>query len=132
MPRIISSPWVLRRDNADRYHKRWSDKFKCDRLEDYYEGFQWQSTHGIPTGERPYTLNLVYATIKRKVANIVYSEPEFILSPRPGKMDWNQNFAVQSAQIKQDTLNTVASNPNITMVDDIRLAALDSFFRFAV
>lgn len=127
----IQSPWVLRVSNANRYYKEWEDKFKCDRLESYYEGFQHRHLGGY-SGRRPYVLNLVYAAIKRKVAHIVYSEPEFILKPQPGGIDWNQDLAVQSVNLKQDTLNTLISNPNLNFVDNIRLAALDSFFRFAV
>jgi hypothetical protein len=127
----ISSPWVLRISNAEKYYRAWESKFKCERLESYYEGFQWKHLGGF-FGRKPYTLNLTYAAIKRKIANIVYTEPEFILESRPGGMDWNADFAEQAVQLKQDTLNTVISNPNLNFVDNIRLAALDSFFRFAV
>lgn len=133
---LISSPWQPRIKQADKYYKAWEDRFRCETLESYNEGFQWNLTNGQPLDlmgvRRPYTVNLVYTTIKRKVANITYSYPEFILTPRPGQMDWNQDFAVQSAQIKQDTLNTVASDPRLELVEDIRLAAIDSFFRFSV
>jgi hypothetical protein len=47
-------------------------------------------------------------------------------------MNYNQDFAVQSAQIKQDTLNTVVRNPNGNFVRNVKLAALDSFFRFGI
>lgn len=127
----ITSPWHLRVRNADRYYKEWAERYKCNRLEDYYEGFHSKHLGGMP-GRKPYVLNLVYATIKRKIASIVYSEPEFILGPQPGGMNWNQDFAVRSSGLKQDTLNTVIGNPNLNFVDNIRLAALDGFFRFSI
>jgi len=133
---LISSPWQTRIQQANKYYKAWEERFRCETLESYYEGFQWYLANGIPLDamnvRRPYTLNLIYTTMKRKVANITYTYPEFILTPRPGQMDWNQDMAVQSAQIKQDTLNTVASDPRLELVEDIRLAAIDSFFRFGV
>lgn len=132
----IMSPWVNRIHNANEYHKKWSDRFRCDTLEDYYEGMQWSLPNGVTLESvgirRPYTVNLVYSAIKRKIANLTYTYPEFILTPRPGQMDWNQDFAVRSAQLKQDTLNTKVSDPNLEFVEDVKLAALDSFFRFAV
>ena len=133
---LINSPWQSRIEQANKYYKAWEDRFRCSTLEDYYEGFQWKLAAGIQLDlagvRRPYTVNLVYTTIKRKVANITYTYPEFILTPRPGQMDWDQDFAVQSAQLKQDVLNTVASDPRMELVEDIRLAAIDSFFRFSV
>lgn len=127
----ISSPWTLRVKNAIRYKTEWENRFKCDRLESYYEGFQWQHI-GSAFGRKPYTLNLVYATIKRKIGGIVYTDPEFVATVRPGRRDWSPDFAIRSVELKQNTLNTIVGNPNICFVDNIRLAALDSFFRFAV
>lgn len=132
----ITSPWANRIVQANKYYDTWESRFRCKTLEDYYEGFQWQLANGsFPEGlgiRRPYTVNLVYATIRRKIANITYSYPEFLIDPMPGQMDWNQDFAVRSALLKQAALNTVISNPKLEFVDDIRLAAIDSFFRFAV
>lgn len=136
MSNVITSPWTNRIKNANDYYNTWANRFRCETLENYYEGFQWRLANGqLPEGlgiRRPYTVNLVYATIRRKIANITYSYPEFYLDPIPGSMDWNQDFAVRSAQIKQAAINTVISNPRLEFVEDIRLAALDSFFRFAV
>lgn len=133
---LISSPWQPRIRQANQHHEAWEQRYRCETLESYYEGFQWNLANGIPLDlagvRRPYTVNLVYATIARKVANITYTYPEFILTPRPGQMDWNQDMAVESSQIKQDVLNTIASDPRLELVEDIRLAAIDSFFRFSV
>lgn len=132
-----NNPWSNRIKNANKYYEEWENRFRCKTLEDYYEGFQWSLVNGqrIPENlgiRRPYTVNLVYTTIRRKIANITYSYPEFLIDPQPGNMDWNQDFAVRSAMIKQAALNTVISNPKLEFVEDIRLAAIDSFFRFAV
>lgn len=127
----ITSPWALRIRNAVKYKKEWENTFKCERLFKYYQGFHWQHLAAY-VGRRPATVNLVFSTIKRKIGSIVYSEPQYVASANPGNMDWNQDFAVISAQKKEDTLNTVIANPNLNYSDNIRLAALDSFFRFGV
>lgn len=128
--------WGLRISRANKYYTKWETRFRCKTLENYWEGFQWSLANGIQLEtagtRRPYTVNLIYSTIKRKLANITYTYPEFILTPRPGQMDWNQDFAVRSAQLKQDALNTKVSDPRLEFVDDIKFSALDSFFRFAV
>ena len=124
---MIQSPWVLRISNAERYYKDWESKYKCELLYRYYEGFQWSAL-----SYRPYTMNVIYASIKSKIANFLYQSPEFQITPRASKMDWNQDFAVRSAQIKQGVLNALIQNPSIDITEDIKLAALDSFFRFGV
>src|SRR6266850_2144401 len=127
----VNDHWSARIDAANKYYQEWSNLYKCEMLERYYRGFQWRQNVDINV-YKPYTLNLVFATIKIKLASILMQNPEFLITPRPGKMNYNQDFAVQSAQIKQDTLNTVIDNPNANFTRNIKLAALDSFFRFGI
>lgn len=126
-----SSPWPIRLDAADKQFGDWHSKFKCDTLESYYEGFQWKSGYQS-RNYNPYTLNLFYSTIKIKLANFLFQRPSFIVTPRPGQADWNYEFAARSSIIKQDTLNTIISNPNMHFVRHMKLAALDSFFRYGL
>lgn len=125
------NPWGSRILEAVKYKQSWEELFHCKDLERYYRGFQWNSTIDI-TAYKPYVLNIVKSTIKIKLATILFQNPEFLISPKPGKMNWNQDFAVQAAQIKQDALNTIAQNKNIYFAKNLKLAALDSFFRFGV
>src|SRR6266542_1522997 len=124
---MIQSPWNLKIANANKYFKGWENTYKCDRLYDYYKGFQWQnaSQQGF---YKPYTLNVIYSSIKSKLANIIIQNLEFLVAPRPGKVDWNAEVAVRSALLKQDALNTIAQNPSVDINEDIKLAALCSFF----
>lgn len=117
---------------ADRYYKEWEDKFKCNSLEKYYENFQWKRQEGMIAGINPYVVNLVYATIETKLANMLLQSPTFEVIAKPQFSDWDQESAYASALIKQDTINTLIENPNVNFNDNVRLAALDSFFRFAV
>src|SRR6266851_446512 len=128
-----NSPWKLRIESANKYHSEWSSRFKCDILEQYYQGFQWKYKKDMSTiNYLPYTINLFYSTIKIKLASLLFQKPQYILSPRPGNSQWDQDFAVQSSNLKQDVLNTIVGNPNTSLTTHIKLAALDSFFRFGL
>lgn len=125
--------WPLKLQNANRYYDTWASKFKCERLEQYYEGFHWKQKHEASIHNyQPYTLNMVYATIKIKLANFLMQRPQYIISPQPGNSDWNQEFAIKSAMLKQDVLNTIVHNQNLNFNENCKLTALDSFFRFGI
>lgn len=130
---LFSSPWPNRMAAADKQFGTWHSLFSCDKLESYYEGKQWKTRRDyLSQNYNPYTLNLFYSTIKIKLANFLFQRPSFIGSPRPGRMDWNPDIAIRSATVKQDFLNTVIQNPNVHFVKHMKLAALDSFFRFGL
>ena len=127
------SPWQTRIQAANKFHGEWAGKFKCKMLEEYYEGWQWKQRRDYPTTNYlPYTINLFYSTIKIKLASLLFQKPKFLVTPNPGNMQWNEDFAVQSAQLKEDVLNTIVRNPNVNFTKHVKLAALDSFFRFGL
>lgn len=129
----FDSPWATRILSADKFYKEWEGKFKCKLLEEYYEGFQWKQRRDYPTTNyNPYTINLVYSTVKIKLAGLLFQRPKFLVSPNPGNSQWNLDFAVQSAQLKEDVLNSIVSNRNINFKKNVKLAAQDSFFRFGL
>lgn len=131
--RYDNSPWPIRLVAAHKQFGEWHSRFKCDTLEDYYEGFQWRVKANLANyGYNPYTLNLYYSTIKIKLANFLFQRPKYIITPKPGNSDWAPDLAISSALTKQDTLNTIIGNPNCNFVKHTKLAALDSFFRFGL
>jgi hypothetical protein len=133
MNSFSTNPWISRISQADKLYKAWNAKFDCNRLYDYYEGFQWKArTDGPQLNYKPYTLNLIYSTIKIKLASFLFQRPEFLVTPEPGHSHWDLDFAFQSAQLKQDVLNTVAKNKNVKLARHLKYAALDSFFRFGL
>src|SRR5258707_1141754 len=126
--------WKTRIQNANTYFQNWHSHFKCDQLEQYYECKQWKY-RGLQQSDplyNPYVINLFYSTIKIKLASLLFQKPQYILSPRPGNAQWDQDFAVQSANLKQDVLNTIVANPNTNFTTHVKLAALDAFFRFGL
>lgn len=125
--------WLTKIRNANKYYQQWEERFKCRKLEEYYEGFQWRNIIDIPY-YRPYVVNLVFAEIKKKLANILYQNLEYVLTPRPGNYGNNPEFAMQSANAKQDFLNEIVdrANKDNEFNDSVHLVALDSFFRFGI
>lgn len=129
----MSQFWQQRIHNANKYYMEWATRYKCDMLEKYYEGEQWKGRRDyITVNYNPYMLNLIYSTIKIKLANLVFQKPSFLIGAKPGGQDWNSDLAAQSAGIKQDVLNTIIQNPNANFAKHARRAAKDSFFRFGL
>jgi hypothetical protein len=128
-----SSPWAARIKNALRVREDWESKFKCKKLEEYYEGFQWKGRQDTQLGAyNPYTLNLFHSTIEIKLASYLFQRPSFVLTPEPGHDQYDMDFAVKSAGIKQDTLNTIVKNRNVKFAKTLKRVAKDAFFRFGL
>lgn len=125
--------WAQRISAAQRYHKRWKNKYKCDQLEKYYKGDQWKGKKDFfSINYNPYTLNLFYSTIKIKMASNLFQRPSFVISPRAANDNFDLDTAVISATTKQDVLNTIVSNPHMHFAKHIKRSFIDSFFRFGV
>lgn len=123
--------WKERIDSAERYYRKWATKFMCSKLERYYRGFHWVANES-ETQPAGYTLNMVMTTLEIKLASYSFQNLQFKLKPRPNKSDFNLEFAIQSAQVKEDCLNTIVGNPNGMFCDEIEAALKDSFFRFGI
>lgn len=133
MADTINTLWRQRITNAEKVYSEWESKFRCKILEDYYEGWHWKGKKDYFTvNYNPYTLNLVYNTIKIKQASLLFQRPSFLTSPTPGNSQWDLDFAVRSAQLKQDVLNTIVKNPNTFFTDYLKQVHLDSMFRFGI
>jgi hypothetical protein len=133
MQDTINSLWRQRITNAEKVYGDWEQKFRCKVLEDYYEGWHWKGKKDFfSVNYNPYTLNLVYNTIKIKQASLLFQRPSFLATPTPGNSQWDLDFAVRSAQLKQDVLNTIVKNPNTFFTDYLKQVHLDSMFRFGV
>lgn len=127
----ITSVWQQRLKSANTYHDTWADKYKCKILEDYYRGFQ---RPGLPLDDQlsSYTLNLIDSTIEIKLAGFSFQNIQFHISPKPSHSDFNFELAVQSAQLKEDCLNTIISTQKDNFCSELEDSIVDSFFRFGV
>lgn len=132
MPKILvqDKVWRSRLDLANRYYKEWSGMFKCDILEKYYEGHQWRSQENL--NYNPYVINKVFETVEIKISEFIPTFPKFLVESIPSAQSFDFESAANAAQLKQDVLNTLISNPHSHFVDEIELAYRDAFFRFGI
>lgn len=132
MPKQITadSIWGDRIKSANDYYDKWAKLFKCEVMEKYYEGFQWKDVNNA--NDSPYTINKIFETVQIKLDEFIPAEPRFTVSPKVGNADWNQEFAIQSAQLKQDVLNTLISDDSAQFPEEVKAAYKDSFFRFGI
>lgn len=122
----FTNKWFERINAANRYFDDWSKRFKCKQLNDYIEGKQ-----GAASGCR-YVLNLIYSSIKIKKPSLLFTNPEYRITPKPWKTDWNPELAYRIARLKEDTLNTFVQDSNIKISQEIDMAILDSWSYFGM
>lgn len=129
----MSNFWSQRIFNANKFYTEWETSFKCQILENYWKNQQWKGRRDyITVNYNPYTLNLFYSTIKTKLAGFIFQKPAYLIAPRPGNSAYNMDFAAQSAELKQDVLNSIVQNPANNFTKTVKRAALDSYFRFGL
>jgi hypothetical protein len=121
--------WEARIQSAAKSKLEWQTRFDTSKSEKYFEGEQWRTS---PGQEKPYVLNMIFSTIRIKLAGLIFKRPRFILSPTPGHSDWNLEAAVKCAQLKQDALNSIISNRKLRFARQLQRAAQDSFFQFGI
>lgn len=120
--------WQERLSSANKYYTEWEKHFKCDKLEKYYEGKQWENQ----TDYNPYVINKVYETVQIKIAQFVPTFPKFNVSSKPQNQEFNLETAMRSAQVKEDILNTISSDTRNNFSTELEQAYKDSFFRFGM
>lgn len=127
---ILDKTWETHINIANRYYNEWDKLFKCDVLEKFYEGRQWPQMRQL--NYDPYTINKVYEAIQIKIANYVPTFPKYLVSSKPANFEYNIEDAINSATLKQDTLNSLIDNPKIHFAEEVEEAYKDSFFRFGI
>jgi len=127
---IEDNIWKDRISSADRYYKQWEGLFKCKILEQYYEGIMWKSQREL--GYNPYVINKFFETIAIKIAQFVPTVPVFQVSPKPQSAQFDPETAMNSAQLKEDTLNTVTQDIHGHFAEEMEMAYKDSFSRFGI
>lgn len=120
------SHWMERIRKANDYFNKWEKKFKCQILEKYIEG--WTSRENA----NAYYLNLFYSSIKIKKPSLLFSKPVYSLVPKPWKLDYNPEMAIQTAQLKEDALNSFIQESNLKFAEEIDMAVLDTWSYFGI
>lgn len=127
---IQDNIWQDRIQNADRYYKQWEGLFKCNILEQYYEGIMWKSQREL--GYNPYVINKFFENIAIKIAEFIPTFPVFQISPKAANSQYDLDAAIASAQIKEDTLNTICQDNRMHFAEEMEMAYKDSFTRFGL
>jgi hypothetical protein len=127
---IDDNIWKERLDIANRYYQQWEALFKCKILERYYEGEMWKSQREL--GYNPYVINKFFENIQIKIAEFIPTVPVFQVSPRPQSAEYDLESAINSSQLKEDTLNTIMQDNKIHFAEEMELAYKESFFRFGM
>lgn len=127
-----TSHWLKRLRAADQAYDEWATEYMCDTLEKYYRGKHWNISMNLGPETRPYTLNLVYSTIKIKLANYLVNTPYIIVSPKATDANYNLEQALASAQRKEAYVNTIIQNPRNKFSFNLKKCIRDGFFRFGV
>lgn len=122
--------WSNRIRFADTFYKQWENRFDCDRLEDYYEGYHWKDQDN--KSYKPYTINLIYSTIEVKAPSLLFSRPIFNVTPKPWKADFDEATAYDKALLKQDTINSFVQDKRLKYADEAEAGILDAWFRFGM
>src|SRR5271155_5781344 len=121
---IDDNVWDDRIQAANRYYTQWEALFKCKILEQYYEGIMWKSQREL--GYNPYVINKFFENIAIKIAEFMPTVPVFQVSPKPQSSEYDLDSAANSAQLKEDTLNTVMQDNKIHFAEEMELAYKDS------
>jgi hypothetical protein len=118
--------WKTRVDLADKVYTEWEDKFRCDDLEQYYEGFQWSDE-----GDH-YTINLFFPTVEVRLPSLMFRRPKanFTLVP------YREDDANSGLEARAELLESVADHFVTRQGTDFRpetlLATKESLYRFGV
>lgn len=131
MPSELLTPakvWINKIDAAKKLKKQWSEKYKTELLEQYYEGFQW----GGDTSDNPYVINLIYATIETKMPILIFDNPKFTITPKPKSIFEDPESSFQIALNLEDALNQWAGDDENVFQEEMEGALLDNWFRFGV
>lgn len=132
MAQNLTSPWVTRITTANTRYNEWANKYRCNDLEQYYRGFQWNMSKATDKSLLPYTLNMIYSTVKIKLANYLVYTPRVIIAPKPGDAAFEIERAIASSQVKEAVANTLLVDNEANFSVAIEKAARDSFFRLGL
>lgn len=126
--------FVKRIANCNRTFKKWEEKFKIEQCVRYFEGFQWDKFERANSDYTPYTVNLVYTTIRIKRASLLFDNPTFIVRPAPEENapGYDSDSAGKRANLKTMALNSFVSNLKNFFLPETKMAAEDAFFGFGI
>lgn len=124
--------WVDIIEKGKKAKKVWSDSFRVDQLDKYYEGFQRPSWW--PDNKESFmVINLLYANIKSQIDSLFSTTPQFYVRPsrsfsstKPEEM----SLLDEQASKRELVLNYYIKENNTKK--EVRKCILDAFLSFGV
>ena len=123
--------WIERWAKASQYFDEWESRHKCKELAEYYEGQQYEPDT-YPEGMDPLVFNLFYSAVESRLPLMSFTNPIAQIKPKPGRMDWEPDAAVQEANLRTDMVNTFVTDPRANFSDILESAIIDSQFYFGL
>jgi len=120
--------WLDRISHSTKQFDDWKHRFRCEKLDDYYEGKQWVESSGY----EPYVTNLFYSTIQIKKPALLFKRPAFKVSSKPHLETYDPELAWKLNSLRQDMLNTLVSQNAMKFAENCEMAMIDSFFYFGI
>jgi hypothetical protein len=104
--------WDGRLTRANTLYDAWEQKFKCQQLDDYYEGRQWK---GITeeNAQKKYVINLTFATVETQLPTLLFSSPKVMAEARPDHADTAHSQAAERATLIEHALQTLVDDPKV-------------------
>lgn len=126
----LAHKWKSNIEAGWRVKRAWMNRFSIEKLYQFYEGYQWQPD--TTDQDRPFVVNMIFASIETKLPGLLFQNPTFALRPKPISDNWDFDAEVKTCQDREDGLNFVCSRAEFGLVDKHELCVLDAFFGFGV
>ena len=126
-----ASAWLSKVLKANKYYNDWSQKFKCNEMEEYFYGFQWKDGSTAVKYDR-YTINFIFSTIEIKKPSLIFQNLIYHVKARPAAGEFDFVSSSKRATVREDLLNTIVSDEKQEFDIEFEAFIVDAFFRFGI
>lgn len=125
--------WQERKQLANKVFDSWERRFKCRQNWEWYEGFQGPDAHklGDPNKD-PYIVNMIFGTVEVKIPTLYFYGPNATVVPRQAREDDAMTSLQERAHLREDLLNTFATDPALHLKEITNFALKESLFLFGI
>jgi hypothetical protein len=126
--------WFARIHAADTVYTEWAERFHVDRLEQYYERFQWAGKNlTAAEANQWYVINLTFASVRTQKPGLLFQRPKVKVERRPSCGDDRAApRAAADARLWQAAVQTFVDRPEVRFLPETSLGLHDAHTRFAV
>ena len=126
--------WFARIAAADTVYTEWAERFHVDRLEHYYERFQWAGKNlTAAEANQCYVINLTFASVRTQKPGLLFQRPKVKVERRPNYGDDRAApQAAADARLWQAAVQRFVDRPEVRFLPETSLGLHDAHTRFAV